>query len=288
MGTAGSLPGELFPLLLLLLLPFPVPLPLLPAPLLLLLPLLLLFPFILGLLPVAVGTTEVDEGLALASDGDCGAVPVAAASAFFWCFFMQNVEQKLGFGAFARITLSHWMQAPLLYALRNSRMHVSEQNSFLPFCVGSTYLSGVLASPHQMQVAVLLVADVPLLPADVDVELLLPTVSLRGVRPPEPPPPPPDELRRCCSWLLATSPLLLLVMLLLLLLPGDELPAADITNPRKQHTESRPAFYLYNSSTCPYPGHLRTSRRSKSRTRPPFARGSTASFKLFHPRESIS
>lgn len=158
---------------------------------------------------------------------------------------MQNVEQKFGFGAFARITLSHWMQAPLLYAFRNSRMHVSEQNSFLPFCVGRTYLRGVLASPHQMQVAVLLVADVPLLPvaAVADPAVELPTVSLRGVRPepPPPPPPPPEEPLRRCSWLLATSTLLLLVMLLLLLLPGDELPAADITNP--QTSESRPLLY---------------------------------------------
>lgn len=192
--------------------------------LLLLLLLPLLFPFTLGL--PAVVTADVDDGLA-PSDGEDGG-PAAAARAFFWCFFMQNVEQKLGFGAFARITLSHWMQAPLLYALRNSRMHVSEQNSFLPFCVGSTYLSGVLASPHQMQVAVLLVADaLPLLVPVADVAAELPTVSLRGVRPPEPP---EEPLLRRCSWLLATSaPLLLVMLLLLLLLPGDELPAADIT-----------------------------------------------------------
>lgn len=216
-ATADSLPGELFPLLLLELLPCPLPAPLLLLLLLLLLP--LLFPFTLGLLPAAAAV-DVDDG---PSDGEDGAV---ATRAFFWCFFMQNVEQKLGFGAFARITLSHWMQAPLLYALRNSRMHVSEQNSFLPFCVGRTYLSGVLASPHQMQVAVLLVA-LPLIPDVADVAAELPTVSLRGVRPPEPPEE-PLPLRRC-SWLLATSAPLLLVMLLLLLLPGDELPAADIT-----------------------------------------------------------
>lgn len=225
-ATADSLPGELFPLLLRELLP-PLPCPF-PAPLLLLLllpPLLLplLFPFTFGLLPAA----DVDDGPSEGEDGAAVAVAVAAAaSAFFWCFFMQNVEQKLGFGAFARITLSHWMQAPLLYALRNSRMHVSEQNSFLPFCVGRTYLRGVLASPHQMQVAVLLVAPLPLSPDVADDAAELPTVSLRGVRPPEPP---EEPLRRCSCWLLATSAPLLLVMLLLLLLPGDELPAADIT-----------------------------------------------------------
>lgn len=222
-ATADSLPGELFPLLLLALLPCPFPAPLL---LLLLLLLPLLLPFTFGLLPAAAvdvedGPSDGEDGAAVAED----AAAAAAARAFFWCFFMQNVEQKLGFGAFARITLSHWMQAPLLYALRNSRMHVSEQNSFLPFCVGRTYLRGVLASPHQMQVAVLLVA--PLTPNVADVAAELPTVSLRGVRPPEPPEE-PLPLRRC-SWLLATSAPLLLVMLLLLLLPGDELPAADIT-----------------------------------------------------------
>lgn len=232
-AAADSLPGELFPLLLreeelplALLLPCPFPLELL-------LPLLLplLFPFTFGLLP-ATDDVDVDDGAA-PSEGDTGLAAEAAAAAaraFFWCFFMQNVEQKFGFGAFARITLSHWTQAPLLYAFRNSRMHVSEQNSFLPFCVGRTYLRGVLASPHQMQVAVLLVAEPPLpVPADVAAE-----VSLRGVRPPEPEPEEPLRRWSGCCWLLATSAPLLLVMLLLLLLPGDELPAADIT-----HCESR-------------------------------------------------
>lgn len=233
-AAADSLPGELFPLLLLeeelplaLLLPCPFPLELLLLPLLL----PLLFPFTFGLLP-ATDVVDVDDGAA-PSEGDAGLAAEAAAAAaraFFWCFFMQNVEQKFGFGAFARITLSHWTQAPLLYAFRNSRMHVSEQNSFLPFCVGRTYLRGVLASPHQMQVAVLLVAEPPLpVPADVAAE-----VSLRGVRPPEPEPEEPLRRWSGCCWLLATSAPLLLVMLLLLLLPGDELPAADIT-----HCESR-------------------------------------------------
>lgn len=45
------------------------------------------------------------------------------------------------------------MQIPLL-AFRYSLMHVSEQNSFCMFCVGSTYLSGLFVSRHQVQVCV--------------------------------------------------------------------------------------------------------------------------------------
>lgn len=68
---------------------------------------------------------------------------------------------------------------PLLYALRNSAMHVSEQNSFLPVCVGRTYCSGSLPSPHQVHVARL--AGLPrcrcvdagdvVLPGDADVDV---------------------------------------------------------------------------------------------------------------------
>lgn len=113
------------------------------------------------------------------------------------------------------------MHAPLLYAFRNSRMQVSEQNSFLPFCVGRTYLSGFLFSPHQMQELppVLLEEDVPLLPAE-----LLPAVNLRGVLP-------ELELLLLCLSELGSVPLLpLLLDMLLLLLLGEELPDADITN----------------------------------------------------------
>lgn len=106
-------------------------------------------------------------------------------------------------------------------------MHVSEQNSFLPFWVGRTYLRGFLFSPHQMQelppTPPPLLDDVPLLPA----ELLLPAVNLRGVLPEllELPLLPPLRLSEVGSVPLLP---LLLVMLLLLLL-GELLPDADIT-----------------------------------------------------------
>lgn len=110
-------------------------------------------------------------------------------------------------------------------------MQVSEQNSFLPFCVGSTYLRGFLCSPHQMQeLTLLLLEDVPLLPAE-----LLPAVNLRGVLP---------ELE--CPLLFRLSeldsvPLLpLLLDMLLLLLFGDELPDADITKQYPQIVASNP------------------------------------------------
>lgn len=94
-------------------------------------------------------------------------------------------------------------------------MQVSEQNSFLPFCVGRTYLRGFLFSPHQMQ-ELPPVEDVPLLPAE-----LLPAVNLRGVL--------PLLLFRLSE--VGSVPLLpLLLLMLLLLLLGDELPDADITN----------------------------------------------------------
>lgn len=63
------------------------------------------------------------------------------------------MEQNSLLGAPSRITLSHCVQAPLLYALRYSTMHVSEQNSFLPVCVGRTYCNGSLPSPHHVHVA---------------------------------------------------------------------------------------------------------------------------------------
>lgn len=66
---------------------------------------------------------------------------------------MQNVEQNSLDGALPLITLSHSIHAPFEYAFRNSAIQVSEQNSFLPFCVGKTYLRGVLLSPHHVQVA---------------------------------------------------------------------------------------------------------------------------------------
>jgi len=98
---------------------------------------------------------------------------------FFWCLFMHMIEQNSLLGAPSRMTLSHWVHAPLLYALRNSAMHVSEQNSFLPVCVGRTYCSGSLPSPHQVHVARL--AGLPrcrcvdagdvVLPGDADVDV---------------------------------------------------------------------------------------------------------------------
>lgn len=97
-------------------------------------------------------------------------------------------------------------------------MHVSEQNSFLPFCVGRMYLSGVLFSPHQMH-ELLLLELVPLLPAE------LPAVNLRGVLPA------PEVLVLPLRSDIRSALLLpLLLVILLLLLPGDELPDADITN----------------------------------------------------------
>ena len=138
-----------------------------------------------------------DELLIAVVDGDLLALllllllllaTAAPSGFFFWYFFIQKVEQKFGFGAFARITLSHWIQAPLLYAFRNSEMQVSEQNSFLPFCVGSTYLSGAFPSPHQVQLMVgVVVVESLLLLLLIAVELFAPELvadaSFREGRP---------------------------------------------------------------------------------------------------------